>query len=229
MGFMRVFLLSSLAGAVCLVLATAGCSSTGSAARRATDSLRAENATLRAERRALADSIQFYDDIDSGRYYRELRAWQDQAAGMAYELSEWRDNGRTLAVFTADDLFDPGTADLKPAGIERLDEIITQLQAAYPDREIRIEGHSDNTPLSTSMQERFASNWELSSARATAVVRHFIDASTLDPGQFVAVAYGDTEPLTSNETRMGRRMNRRVRIAVLPEPRDHSGPLETAW
>ncbi|PSQ68649.1 MAG: hypothetical protein BRD26_07865, partial [Bacteroidetes bacterium QH_1_64_81] len=64
---------------------------------------------------------------------------------------------------------------------------------------------------------------------ATTVVRHLIENSDVGPAQFVAVSYGATDPVASNETARGRRRNRRVRIAVLPPPRDYSRPFETSW
>jgi chemotaxis protein MotB len=92
-----------------------------------------------------------------------------------------------------------------------------------------VEGHSDDTPLSDELQEQYPTNWELASARATAVVRHLIANSDLDPTQFLTVSYGATDPVASNQTARGRRRNRRVRIAVLPPPRDYSRPFETSW
>ncbi|PSQ66513.1 MAG: hypothetical protein BRD32_02500 [Bacteroidetes bacterium QH_2_64_74] len=128
-----------------------------------------------------------------------------------------------------DSLAKPGTATLTAAGEKRLRAVTAHLQAAYPRRTVWVEGHADDTPLSEDLQKQFASNWELSAARATAVVRHLIENSDVDPAQFVAVSYGATDPVASNETVRGRRRNRRVRIAVLPPPRDYSRPFETSW
>jgi chemotaxis protein MotB len=92
-----------------------------------------------------------------------------------------------------------------------------------------VEGHADSTPLSESLQERFPSNWELSSARAATVVRRLIDLTSLNSGQFAAVGYGATDPVATNNTARGRRQNRRIRIAVLPAPRDYARPFESTW
>lgn len=193
------------------------------------DSLRAENATLRDQNRALRDSLRVYDDVDTGRYYRELRALRDQMTRMSYELDALRDGGQTVAVLQADVLFEPASATVSADGADALVSVAAQIRQAYPDRRIRVEGHSDDTPLGGSLKERYPSNWELSTARASAVVRTLIDLSGLDTGQFVAVGYSATDPVASNETASGRRRNRRVRIAVLPTPREFQRPFETSW
>lgn len=193
------------------------------------DSLRSENATLRARLRRIEDSLQLRNDVETGQYYRDLRVLQDRLNRLTYEARTLRDGGRTVRVLSADSLFEPASATLTSIASKQLQAVIEHLQAVYPARTIRVEGHADDTPLSEELQNQFPSNWELSTARATAVVRHLIEHSDLDPTQFVAVGYGATEPVASNETVRGRRRNRRVRIAVLPPPRDYSHPFETSW
>jgi len=193
------------------------------------DSLRSEVATLEDRNRALRDSLRFLDDIDSGAYYREVRSLQDQLTRMSFELGALRDGGLTITVIRADALFEPATATLTDRGVEQLQVVADQLRQTYPDRAFRVEGHSDSQALSETLQETFPSNWELSSARAAAVVRRLTETRGLDEAQFVTVGYGATDPVASNETASGRRRNRRVRIAVLPTPRDYSRPFETSW
>lgn len=224
----RLFVLSGLLGALLVAL---GCSSTRifPSDDPLVDSLQAENATLRSQLRQAKDSLQFRTDLETGQYYRDRRRLEDRLNRLTYEVRTLRDGGFTVRLFPADSLFESGTATLTSAGEARLQTVIARLQTSYPTRTIRVEGHADDTPLSDALQERFASNWELSGARATAVVRHLIAHSDLDPAQFTAVAYGSTEPVASNATARGRQRNRRVRIAVLPSPRDYSRPFELAW
>lgn len=228
---MRRFAL--LVGLVVVVAALAGCARapfvppTSSTAQL--DSLRSENATLQAQLRELEDSLQLRNDVNTGQYGRDLRVLQDRLNRLTYEARMLRDGGRTVRVLSADSLFEPGTATLTPPGEERLRATIPHLQTVYPRRAIRVEGHADDTPLSEELQKQFPTNWELSAARATAVVRYLSANSDLDPVQFVAVSYGATDPVASNETTRGRQRNRRVRIAVLPPPRDYSRPFETSW
>lgn len=193
------------------------------------DSLRSENATLRAELRALRDSAVFRKNLETGQYYRNVRILKDRLNRLTYEARTLRKGGRTVNVISTDSLFESGTAQLTAWGKKRLRNVGSHLQAAYPNRTIRVEGHADNRPLSEELQEKYPSNWELSSARATAVVRYLSTLPNLEPAQFVAVGYGATHPIASNEVARGRRRNRRVRIAVHPLPRDYSRPFETAW
>ncbi|GIV59791.1 flagellar motor protein MotB [Rhodocaloribacter litoris] len=82
--------------------------------------------------------------------------------------------------------------------------------------EVLVEGHTDNRPIHTS---QYPSNWELSAARAAAVVRFLLEQnSALDPERYAAVGYGEYQPLASNETAAGRAKNRRVEILFSIEP-----------
>jgi chemotaxis protein MotB len=196
---------------------------------RSPDSLRAENARLQDRNRALRDSLQLRRNIETGQYYRDLRTLQDQINRLTYEVRLLRDGGMTVSILSVDDLFVSASDSLSESGTERLRALAQQLQSTYPNRIVRIEGHTDDTPLGKSLQARFPSNWELSTARATAVVRRLIDLTDLDRSQFVAVGYGATRPRASNDTARGRQRNRRVRVAVLPLPKDYSRPFETTW
>lgn len=109
-------------------------------------------------------------------------------------------------------LFDPGKAELKPQAYEALDLVSIQLKGL--DNPVRIEGHTDNTPINT---PRFPSNWELSAARAITVVRYFIKEYEVDPTMISALGYGEFRPLTDNSTPEGRALNRRVDIVVMSQ------------
>jgi chemotaxis protein MotB len=193
------------------------------------DSLQAENAALRTQNQRLRDSLAFADDIRTGRYYRTVRTLNDQVTRLSYELVRRREGGQTVSVLPADALFEPASARLTERGRERLSAVAAQLRTTYPGRAIRVEGHSDNVPVGPDLAERYPSNWELSGARATTVVRTLVEMTELAADQFVAVAYGSTRPIASNDSERGRQRNRRVRIAVLPVPRDVTRPFETSW
>lgn len=196
---------------------------------RSPDSLRAENARLRAQNRALRDSLRFRQDLQSGQYSRNLRTLQDHLSRLTYELRLLRQGGITVRILSADSLFDSATTTLTPQGEEMLRALAHQLESTYPNRHVRVEGHTDDTPIGESLHERFPTNWELSAARATRVVRTLHEMSPLRDSQFSAVGYGAARPRASNETPTGRQRNRRVRVAVLPVPRDYSQPFQTAW
>jgi chemotaxis protein MotB len=76
---------------------------------------------------------------------------------------------------------------------------------------VKVEGHTDNRPIGT---YRFPSNWELSSARASSVIRYIIQTENLDPKRFIAVGYGDTRPIAPNDTRENLQKNRRVEVII---------------
>ena len=109
-------------------------------------------------------------------------------------------------------LFKPGQADLQLSGRPVLDEVITVIRR-YPDYKIHIQGHTDDDPIST---VRFPTNWELSAARATAVLRYFFDKG-VEPEKMTATGYADTFPLASNDTDHGRNLNRRVEFVLEKE------------
>lgn len=81
------------------------------------------------------------------------------------------------------------------------------------NREIVVSGHTDNIPINTA---RFPSNWELSSARATAFMRGLLTNDTLNPSQFTLASYGEYKPIATNSTPEGRAKNRRVEVLIKP-------------
>jgi chemotaxis protein MotB len=113
-------------------------------------------------------------------------------------------------------LFDSGQAQVKPAGVEVLTQVGEVLNKVT-DKQIRIEGHTDNVPISPKLQSRFKTNWELSTARATTVVRHLIDRGGVDRQHISAVGYADTHPLAANDSEVGRSSNRRIEIVLYPK------------
>lgn len=112
-------------------------------------------------------------------------------------------------------LFDSGQADLKTSGIQVLQRVGDILKEVA-DKEIRVEGHTDNIPISPRLQQTFASNWELSTARATNVV-HFLQKRKGIPGTHLSICgYGPYQPIASNDTPTGRAQNRRIQIVLVP-------------
>jgi chemotaxis protein MotB len=106
-------------------------------------------------------------------------------------------------------LFDPGKADLKQSSFKTLDTIIG-LVLAVPNP-ISIEGHTDNVPIGNAA---FASNWELSSARAASVL-HYFESKTVAENRLQFTGFGEYKPLYPNDTPDHRQSNRRVDIVIL--------------
>ncbi len=109
-------------------------------------------------------------------------------------------------------LFDPAKADIKPEAVGVLSILGEALQDdIFAMGNLRIEGHTDNVPINTI---RFPSNWELSAARATGVLRYFRDELGVAEDRFAISGDSDTRPLKPNDTPEGRAANRRVEIIV---------------
>ncbi|MEY8353869.1 flagellar motor protein MotB [Lachnospiraceae bacterium 54-53] len=112
--------------------------------------------------------------------------------------------------------FDSGSAEIKKQSEDTLFEVASLLNTT--ENYIRIEGHTDNVPISRS---GYASNWELSTARAVNVVRYFINISGFPPDKLIAVGYGEFKPVADNGTEEGRSKNRRIDIIVLSTKYDN--------
>lgn len=109
--------------------------------------------------------------------------------------------------------FDSGRADIKGEQVKRLAEIGEILnQPAVRSSYIRVEGHTDNVPMSNHL---FKSNWDLSVIRATNVVQILINNSGINPERISAMGYGEFRPKASNKTEAGRAANRRVDIIIM--------------
>ena len=112
-------------------------------------------------------------------------------------------------------LFNSGQAQVKPAGLKVLTQVSDVLKNVT-DKQIRIEGHTDNVPIGVKIRDKFPTNWELSTARATTVVRFFIDRGGVSRESLEAVGFADTRPVASNDTEEGRTENRRIEIVLYP-------------
>lgn len=113
--------------------------------------------------------------------------------------------------------FNSGSSDLSPRMVEVLAKIAPTLKnLAKEGHDIVVEGHTDNVPLRRS--GRFASNWELSTGRATNVVQHMIRNMGFPPEHMAAIGYGEFHPLVANDTDEHRASNRRVVFFVKNKP-----------
>lgn len=133
-------------------------------------------------------------------------------------------------------LFKSGRADILPAGQAVLEKVARVL--AKTDDMIRVEGHTDNVPISERLKEKYFSNWELSAARAASVVRYFqLGEHKIDPLRLEAVGFAEHRPLAPNDTDANKQRNRRVEIVLtavkpplekIPATTDAVVPAETA-
>lgn len=148
---------------------------------------------------------------------------QDELSNIAEELRNFLvENGledyvivytdeRGLSVRLKDSIiFDSGRADIKGVMKDTIQKIGSILSKV--DSYIRVEGHTDNIPISNS---EFQSNWQLSSARASNVAELLIEGSGIPPQKISIVGYGEYRPIADNSTSEGRSQNRRVEIVLV--------------
>jgi chemotaxis protein MotB len=126
---------------------------------------------------------------------------------------KFRLESRGLVVTIVSDkvLFEPGQAELRVEGREVVDNLAAAI-GRLPNK-LSVEGHTDNVPISG----RYASNWELSTARATTVLRELIEQHGIAPARLSAAGYADERPVAGNDTPDGRGANRRVELVVLAD------------
>lgn len=107
-------------------------------------------------------------------------------------------------------LFDEGSASVKPEAEKTLNEITKVLTKI--DNPVIIEGHTDSIPI---QNEKYPSNWELSTSRATNIISYMLKNSDIPPKRLRAIGYGEYMPIADNSKINGRNLNRRVDIIVL--------------
>jgi chemotaxis protein MotB len=119
--------------------------------------------------------------------------------------------------------YESGSANLRPASMQAIDRLVAILREH--DESLRIEGHTDNVPIHNA---RFASNWELSTARAADLITLLITHYHFDPARLSAAGYAQYRPVGPNDTPEGRARNRRVDIVILnPSSPDRSVTVES--
>lgn len=153
---------------------------------------------------------------------RSAVAERAQARGViAAQILVTEDADANVVIRLADHLLFPSaSAAIRSAALPLLD-VVADVVVSLPN-EIRVEGHTDNVPVGTA---QYPTNWELSSARATAVLRYLVEEGGIAPGQLFAAGYGEFRPVGSNRTPEGRALNRRADIVVLQPESAPAGPI----
>jgi chemotaxis protein MotB len=123
--------------------------------------------------------------------------------------------------FTDTVLFDLGKADIKPEAIPILDVVAEEI--ASVSNAVRIEGHTDPTPINTA---EFPSNWELSTARSTAIVHFMIESGGIPPDRLSAAGFAFYHPVAPNNTPENRTRNRRVDVIILKSEEERGEHME---
>jgi len=182
--------------------------SQGDAFRRERDAIAGERNAIAGERdslrKAQEETLSHYDAL-VGKLSQEV----DQGH---LRIKQYQN---MLTVDVADKVFfDSGSAEIKESGAAVLRKVGEAL-ALYPDKIIRVVGHTDTVPLTKLAQTVYPTNWELSVARATTVVRFLQDECKIDPQRLVAAGRGPYQPVASNDSPESRQKNRRIEIMLL--------------
>jgi chemotaxis protein MotB len=176
----------------------------------------ADKAVLEAAKTELLKSVQVKDDELAelkGTYDRFREKLKDEIAHGDIHLEQ---TGGKLRVGLVDKLlFDSGEAEISKRG-EKVLTRLAEVLASIPDKQVQVSGHTDREPIVGKLAERYPTNWELSTARATQVVRFLAEKANVPPRRLVASGYGEYRPIASNKTAAGRARNRRIEILLTP-------------
>jgi chemotaxis protein MotB len=111
-------------------------------------------------------------------------------------------------------VFKSGSADILPQGMEVLDKLAAAVKDGTDT--IRVEGHSDDTPISGKLKAKYPTNWELSAARAASVARYFETKHAIDPKRLESLGFSMYRPVAPNDSEENKQRNRRVEIVLKP-------------
>lgn len=187
----EIAMFSRIATAVLMIAVLGGCVSQGTYNKEVSqvDTLSAQNKTYQALNAQLQSEIQ-----------------ADQVRIKQLE-------GRLTVTLIDEIVFNSGSAEMNAKGRSTLEKIVGTLQSVT-DKRIVVQGFTDNEPIGPALRARYPSNWELSTARASDVVR-FLQAKGIDPKRLEASGFGEYQPVAPNNTVAGRRENRRIDIVLM--------------
>jgi len=192
---------------------------------RVADTLRAEASALKARDSTLSASLDSVTTAASKEKEEEINRLKSTYDELEKSMKSEVEQGQIQITRLADRLkvsmvdrilFPSGDAEISPAGLKVLARVGKVLKDAQ-GKIIRVEGHTDNVAISPALQKKFASNWELSTTRATNVVRFLQDSVGIEPTRLWAVGFSEYHPVASNATPKGRSLNRRIEIGLIPE------------
>jgi chemotaxis protein MotB len=186
------------------------------------DALQTEKAAVEKERDILrvktGDLSQKAEKAE--RLERATHTYQDLQKKLEKEIQEGKvqlsEMKNRLTMTMVDKIIFPsGSTEISKDGKLVLDKVISILKD-IKDKRIQVEGHTDNVPIVSALKKRYPTNWELSTARATEVVRYLQEQGGLDPKQLSATGYSEYQPVAPNDTDDGKHKNRRIEIVLLP-------------
>jgi len=190
-------------------------------ARRA-DELEAENANLKYRISQLQkEKVKAIERVaeEKDKELSELeKAKRELEESLKKEIGEYKaklkmtERGLVIT-FVSEVFFDSGKDKVKQDGKSALGKVAEVLNRDVPSSDVAIEGHTDNDPIKHS---GWKTNWELSSARALAVLHYLVDECKVRPQRLSANGYGEFRPVAPNDSTQNKQKNRRVEIVILP-------------
>lgn len=153
----------------------------------------------------LEKATQIYEDL-TGKLKKEIQEGQVRIKEM---------KGRLTMTMVDTILFPTGSTEISNDGKKVLDKVVSIIKNVK-DKRIQIEGHTDNVPIVSDLKKRYPTNWELSTGRATEVVRYLQEKGGIEPRHLSAIGYGEYQPVAPNNTEDGKHRNRRIEIVLLP-------------
>jgi chemotaxis protein MotB len=151
--------------------------------------------------------VEELDGVESAK--RDLEA-QLQGSGVTARVT----GGKIAIALPSADFFNSGQVTLKKKAESSLTRVGNAIKAVFPNGTIRVEGHTDSDPIRKT-KHLYASNWELSAMRAASVLRFLTSKCNLSPDRLYIAGFGEYQPVASNETKEGKKQNRRVEIVIL--------------
>jgi chemotaxis protein MotB len=179
------------------------------------DAVLKEKDTLQAKTQELSQKAEKAEQLE-----KATQTYQDLTKKLEKEIQEGQvqitEMKNRLTMTMVDKiLFTSGSAEIGKEGKKVLDKVSSILKDVK-DKRIQIEGHTDNVPIYSSLKTKFPTNWELSTARATQVVRYLQEEGGLSASLLSATGYAEYQPVSSNKTEAGKHKNRRIEIVLLP-------------
>lgn len=168
--------------------------------------LQQENAELSSKTNQYESEVNRLEDA------RKALESQLQGTGATVRIK----NGAVSVLLPGAVLFDSGQTTLRPQSKETLKKIAGILRTEAANEIVRIEGHTDNDPISR-QKDKYKSNWELSAARAAAVLHYLVEECGISPTKVYISGFGQYQPITDNKSKDGKAKNRRVEFVIMPK------------
>ena len=167
------------------------------------------NTTLQAQIKSLQE------ELERRKQIQEALSQQAQEEIDKGEIQVTQRLNNTVIRLEEQILFDTGKTNLKPSGIEMLKKI-AELMGSVDNHEMQVEGHADSRPIQGMLKRKYDTNWELSAARSTQVVRYLVEKLGVEATRISAAGFGQFRPLADNDTAQNLQLNRRVEFVLRP-------------